>query len=182
MVSFLKKKDHEEDQPASRQFGHLGRVARRACRHGESKNRENRAKAIIYGGWQGGRVAAANRKIAKISLIRSSREHGKAGVSPWWIGKSRKSRECNHVARMARRACRHGGPGNRAKSKLRYQTNGGGSKRGVQDSSGITSSIYLRWFRAGRVRGGNLLLRGGAPLITRNRTLAYLALLGASSF
>ena len=35
---------------------------------------------------------------------------------------------------------------------------GGGSTRGVQDSSGITSSIYLRWFRAVRVRARDLLL------------------------
>ena len=85
-----------------------------------------------------------DRKIAKIARNQSRGEDGKAGVSAWRTGKSRKSRQSGELGRMARRACRHGGPGNRAKSKLPCQTNGGGSKRGVQDSSGIISSIYLR--------------------------------------
>ena len=84
--SFLKKKDHEEDQPASRQCGRLGRMARRSCRHGRSENRENRAKISIWGGWQGGRVDMAQWKLANIAPNRCLGVDCKASVSPWCAG------------------------------------------------------------------------------------------------
>ena len=75
-----------------------------------------------------------DRKIEKIARKQSRGEDGKAGVSAWRTGKSRQIEATVSNQR------------------------GGGSKRGVQDSSGITSSIYLRWFRAGRVRGRVLVV------------------------
>ena len=89
VVSFLKKKDHEEDQPASRQCGRLGRMARRSCRHGRSENRENRAKISIWGGWQGGRVDMAQWKLANIAPNRCLGVDCKASVSSWCAGQQR---------------------------------------------------------------------------------------------
>ena len=53
------------------------------------------------------------RRPASFAPIWSFREGGKAGVSPWRIEKSRKSRQSDHLRRMARRACGRGEPENR---------------------------------------------------------------------